>query len=172
MKRAQERHHLWRRSQIAGAYDWVEVAGMRVRNVVDLCREHHRMITENKAWIEYDEEWRGFWWYFRVRGDNWAQAGPLQFVVDDKTYCPSCGQRRSRPVAAEKPPSKRKAKSLTITVPDDAEDGAAVFDTLAEALCDELGYTGKKGLQRYHACLAAMHFALVNKNQFLEEREQ
>src|SRR5215831_12649750 len=48
-----ERHHLWRRSFLAGDFWWVRLPdGAVLGNVVFLCQHHHQLITENKARIE------------------------------------------------------------------------------------------------------------------------
>lgn len=51
-------HHLWRRSFLAGAYDWVVIPeeGVVVGNVVGLCRNHHDQIESGAAWIT----WTGY----------------------------------------------------------------------------------------------------------------
>lgn len=51
-----ENHHVWRRSFLIGAYFWVELPDKAiVGNVVPMCGAHHRMVTENKALILYDD---------------------------------------------------------------------------------------------------------------------
>ena len=49
-------------------------------------------------------------------------------------------------------------------------DGAEVLDTLVDAICDDLGYEGSKGLARYHALTAAAAFTLQHRDLFLKER--
>jgi hypothetical protein len=59
---AQDPHHLWRRSFLAGAYDWVQIPELEVAvgNVVGLCRFHHDQIEGGSAWITLE---RGhFYW--------------------------------------------------------------------------------------------------------------
>lgn len=57
-KVATDGHHLWRRSFLAGAYDWVaidELGGLVAPNKVGLCHDHHMeldsAINGQKAWI-------------------------------------------------------------------------------------------------------------------------
>jgi hypothetical protein len=56
-----EKHHLWPRSFLRNQpTTWVKLPNGRiVGNIVYLCREHHRQITENIARIEWDNI-RGF----------------------------------------------------------------------------------------------------------------
>lgn len=181
LDRAHERHHLWRRSLLAGAYDWVQLEeGPPVQNILFLCREHHRQITDNEAWVRLVGGLRSEftlpenmspdlrWW--QRSGSNWVDLGSVTYDFDS-SYCASCGQRKRAPKLESKLPA-RKSKTLTIKVPDDEENGADVFDTLVDALCDDLGYEGSKGMARYHAAVAAMTFTLLNKEQFLSEIEE
>lgn len=60
LERAHERHHVWRRSEI-GNHNWVVLPdGTAVGNVLMLCHEHHRQITENKAQVSFERD--SFWW--------------------------------------------------------------------------------------------------------------
>lgn len=173
MERAQERHHLFRRSELKGAYDWIvkyAASGDAVKlpNVVDLCREHHRYLTENLSWVRLDAT--QFVWCDRVF-DEWVPAGPLTRDVDESLYCTACGRPHVRKPPKDAPKlATRRRKSVAITVPDDEEDGAAVLDTLVDAICDDLGYEGSKGLARYHALTAAAAFTLQHRDLFLQER--
>ena len=55
-----ERHHIWRRSEV-GNRNWLILPdGSAVGNIVTLCREHHRLITENRARIAWFGD--GFYW--------------------------------------------------------------------------------------------------------------
>lgn len=50
-----ELHHIWRRSFLGGGFNWAKLPdGKVVGNVVYLCREHHREITENQASIQWN----------------------------------------------------------------------------------------------------------------------
>jgi hypothetical protein len=167
--RAQERHHLWRRSALGGAYDWVLVnEDALVRNVADLCRKHHQDITENRAWIRLIDN--QLVWCTLDLQDNWIAVAPLTFDVNTDVICEHCGQAKKRPKLGGDQAKKRRSKTLSISVPDDKEDGAAVLDTLVESICDDLGYQGTKGLARYHALTAAAVFTLQHREMFLKER--
>jgi hypothetical protein len=50
-------HHLWRRSFLAGAYDWVQIPelGIAVGNVIGLCRIHHDQVESGAAWITLEQ---------------------------------------------------------------------------------------------------------------------
>src|SRR5262249_34913942 len=51
-EQASDTHHLWRRSELVGAYAWVRFPdGTIVGNLVKLCRKHHEQLTVNAAWI-------------------------------------------------------------------------------------------------------------------------
>ena len=150
-----ERHHLWRRSELIGDYShvrWVEcprcpepgATGIIVlkQNVVWMCHEHHRAITENEAWIQYLEG--RFAWFTRARLDadpnqeawkahGWLDPQPGQAEkaeLGPGMKCPRCHraipQRRPRLPARER-------KTMSIRVPKDAaENGMAVLDELIE----------------------------------------
>lgn len=47
--KATDRHHIIRRSHLHGDYERVEIDGIEHPNVIYLCSDHHRMITDNKA---------------------------------------------------------------------------------------------------------------------------
>jgi len=55
-----ELHHLFRRSFIGGDVAWVDIGEETVGNLVYLCPDHHRLITENKAEIAWTN--KRFWW--------------------------------------------------------------------------------------------------------------
>jgi hypothetical protein len=172
MQRAQERHHLFRRSELAGAYDWIELLAasgdsVKLPNVIDLCREHHRFLTENLSWVKLIGT--QFVWMDKIY-DEWVAAGPLTRDVDTSLYCDHCGQPKPRPKDPLPKLATRRKKSVVLTVPDDSEDGAEVLDTLVDAICDDLGYDGSKGLARYHALTAAAAFTLQHRDMFLAER--
>jgi len=58
---SQDPHHMWRRSFLGGAYDWVLINDlMVVGNVVGLCRHHHDQVEAGSAWITLEDS--GFCW--------------------------------------------------------------------------------------------------------------
>jgi len=67
-----DRHHIWRRSEV-GNRNWLILPdGSAVGNIVTLCREHHRLITENEARIA----WFGGAFYWEQDGHEFL---PLAF---------------------------------------------------------------------------------------------
>jgi len=59
-----ERHHIWRRSELVGAHNWVIFpdGDLAVGNEVGLCHWHHEAVTKNAAWIRFDEDNEVFTW--------------------------------------------------------------------------------------------------------------
>ena len=164
-----ERHHVWRRSEV-GNHNWLILPdGSAVGNIVTLCREHHQLITENRARIAWFAD--SFYWeqdgheflplafqppHVDVEMENeWlhdyaASASPPFEKAGEKTEpildneCPTCRQPLPRP----KPPQtrrepKRVRRSWTITVPlDRRENGAETLDTLLEEARLEMDRAG------------------------------
>jgi hypothetical protein len=158
-------HHIWRRSFLAGDYQWVELwDGKVVQNLCGLCSECHEKITLNKAWIAYsDDHSDGIFEY--VDGVDAAAtvlvpqpktlasfATAMQMTIDGKEIphddvvrvpeeeppCPTCGRKKKR---VELPAGeKRNRASWSVSVPKDArEDGADVLDTLELECAKKLG---------------------------------
>lgn len=172
---ADHAHHLWRRSfGTRGA--WVELVFLDppviVGNLVPLCWRHHEDVTVNKARIEYLDTTDLFVWRvgdavaepLKPQPPRWADQ-LLQTHVHDENedVCSKCGRRRK--TKDEMPPGEKRArKSWTIKVPDDAEDGADILDTLCDELADLFAmdhYTSQ--LQRYYVCAQAFALVLQNK---------
>lgn len=81
-----EKHHLWRRSFLGGAFDWVELwDGTVVANVVYLCRKHHLQVTENKVSVEWDLA-RGFYWVDDNSSINRHLYPHPQIIVSDSKH--------------------------------------------------------------------------------------
>ena len=92
----------------------------------------------------------------RKKGWNWLNENYP--ASDIGPVCPKC----RRPVKAEKSgelEKPRPRKTLTIRVPDDAENGSAIFKELVaacgDALTEALGYTGDT--PPYFVLVAVMH---------------
>ena len=133
-----DKHHIVRRSELGGPYDWVEYNGVRIGNVCLLCRECHRGITENRTMIQ----WSILGYYEWVDGPVVRKLDPHPPVgtTPDMSggykpqpppdVCPECKRPHRRKGANEQ---KRERKSWAVHVPaDHREDGADVLDTLLE----------------------------------------
>lgn len=137
----EEKHHLWRRSFLAGAFDWVRLPdGQVVCNVVGLCLIHHGMITVNDARITYVPQTGLLMWHSpgaegRLDGQgDWHDVSSKghDYSSHDSSICPTCHQR-VKPKIENKPEERKPRGSWSITVPKDVrEDGADVLDSLLE----------------------------------------
>lgn len=141
-----ERHHLFSRGLMGGAFDWVRLQdGTVIGNIVGLCPVHHRLVTENKAHIMFENG--AFVWY-----DNHGNSGPLSVQPPGAWYevpatdaiphakrekCPKCGRAMPKPKDEKKIEGKKPRKTWACAVPKERlEDGADVIDALLEA-CEE-----------------------------------
>lgn len=157
-------HHIWRRSFLGGGFNWVKLPdGKVVGNVVYLCREHHREITENKAWISLLEATAplvghiGLWYAWN--DDNLAQnldpQPPLSLQEAEETpsikiavksggdlspgeNCPTCERRIPHP-KKETSPATTVVKSWRLP----AAEKEAREETIA-ATAEHLGISTKE----------------------------
>lgn len=176
-------HHLWRRSGGFGPIDWVEIDGQVVANKTGLCRSCHRDLTGGiggyKAAIRLTEG--QFMWCLIGPPDSLGRltylpvapiepqpptpetVAPPSGHSTESVACPTCGHvKRARPSGRG-----RARKSWTIKVPDDAENGAEILDTLVDDLGLILGIepnvTG-----RYFIVLPCVYYAHQEKARFVE----
>jgi len=183
---ADHAHHMVRRSQLGGDYNWVEIEGTLYANLVGLCAEHHDQVTGrvggHKAAIRLLGDL--FWWCELVEN---TMTDEIEYVpiatLDDQPptpdslaerasdesgpeHCPVCGQttRRRRGATGSQ---RRRRKSWCILVPDDAEDGAAVLDTLVDDLAPLLGVTPDR-TGRYFVIAPVLVFAQQHRHEFIE----
>lgn len=161
-----ERHHIFRRSFLAGDYIWIELPdGRHLGNLVKLCNFHHRQITVNAAWLNFEDD--VFLWTDLISAAqplSWQPPfGTLEAVPSDKPVvipdpakenpertpdqiaadgvCPKC--LRPLPHPKNEHEEKRVRRSWTITVPlDERENGAETLDTLLEAARQEMAKAG------------------------------
>jgi len=189
-KFADHAHHLFRRTRQGGPTDWVEVDGAIHGNVVALCFGCHRQITGDvgighAAAIRLDAD-GCFVWCRVISGPDGRVSGyeperplapqpptPESLATTPRdsgdsgkpeSACPFCGQvKRRRSV----PPFGRRRKSWRILVPDDAEDGAEVLDTLVDDLGLVLG-VDPTATGRYYIVLPAVYYAHQEKARFIE----
>ncbi len=151
----EEFHHLVNRSQRGD-----DVEG----NLIPLCKLCHHSITDHLAgWEEIAHEIRHSLttheraYIVAKKSKAWLERA---YPAGDTKLCARC----RRPISEksgelEKP---RPRKTLTIRVPDDAENGSVVFKELVtacgESLSASLGYTGET--PPYYVLTAVMAFYL------------
>jgi len=162
-ERSAHGHHLWPRSYLRSQpQDWVELPdGTVLGNKVGLCFGHHDQVTGEiggyRARIVLASG--VFWWEGRVLDGVWARTGLLDWqppgaasravtrtAVNSET-CPTCG----KPKRKREPLPRRRSKTWTVTVPDDAEIGAEILDEWVDDIAGILGFEDESSrLKRYH----------------------
>jgi hypothetical protein len=190
---ADHAHHIVRRSQLGGDYGWVLIDGTLYANLTGLCVKHHDEVTGrvggHKAAIRLIDGI--FTWCYVVEqlGEHepigYVALGPLDpqppspesaqrasTVDPGSEHCPFCGQTRRRRSSASAatdrgPQGRRRRKSWLIKVPDDAEDGADVLDTLIDDLALVLGID-PTATGRYYVVVMALVFAQQQKPALVE----
>lgn len=138
-----------------------------VPHVVGLCgsgtTDHHGDVEEHRAWIKYEDG--EFVWYDREvivyydeigesgRDETWTRVGPLN---------PQPGSREGKPKRKRfKGEAKRQRKTVSIRVPDDAdEDGAGLLDENVEILEAKLSPDSPR--PKYHTLMDALAFTILN----------
>jgi hypothetical protein len=153
---------------------WVDGEGRyyspALPHVAGLCREHHDAVEEHRAWIKLEEG--VFVWYDRnssqsvlpdSRASEWDLVGPLN---------PQPGSREGKPKRRKfQGEKKRKRKTISVRVPDDAaEDGAGLLDDALTQLEKELGFDPPR--PRYNTMMDAANFALMWVRDNPEEGQQ
>jgi hypothetical protein len=194
-KPVDHKHHLWRRSYLAGNFWWVKVPFQNaeafglttIRNVVGLCWRHHEDVTGqgggHAAWIRWDPQRQNFHWLERTPDDKFisigtfslpaappADAAPSSPEGREAERCPTCGKRQGHPHPEHEPGPKRPAKSWTIKVPADDEDGAVILNELVEGCAEIFGhdeYTSR--LKRYYTVVQALSVVLQNRERIAAE---
>jgi hypothetical protein len=177
-----ERHHLVRRSELAGDYAWVQYGDLKIANICGLCRTHHQQITENKSMIRWSQPLALFLW---VEGHGWMNGGwegvltpriqaiksPPDNVPGDEevviaqpmeidhNVCPNC----KRPFRKKTEQEKAKVrKTWAVSVPKtEHENGAEVLDTLLEESRKMMAQSGMvaygdEAKARYYVLAAAL----------------
>lgn len=151
-----ETHHIWRRSFLIGDYAWVQLPdGRLLGNLVRLCNFHHRQITVNAAWINFEDD--QFFWTDMINASQplswqppWADLDKPVVAPnppEEKTEashdgsCPTC--HRPLPHAKSDAEPVRVRRTWSITVPmDERENGAETLDALLEAAREEMAKAG------------------------------
>jgi hypothetical protein len=94
-----------------------------------------------------------------------------RYLPHDEQLCARCKKALAPPrdVGREALPPRKK-KHWTLSVPDDAENGADILDTLCVALAEALGFDDETSrLRRYHAVNVALVYATLNTKELVEE---
>lgn len=186
-KIAEHAHHIVRRSQLGGDYAWVAIEGVIVANLTGLCADCHDKVTGlvggHKAAIRYMD---GLFYWCSLESDGAeityapvdllepqpstpeTLAGRASEASESETSCPFCGHAKRRRRAPAGPDGKRRRrKTWTVKVPDDAEDGAEILDTLVDDLSIVLG-TGDDSGARYYTLVPALVYAQQERKRFTE----
>lgn len=182
---ADHAHHIWRRSFISGDYGWVRLwNGAVIQNLTGLCWHHHDQVTRNEAKIAYDEADGCFYWhdsnvYFKLapHPNVWAANTDLVKTEVVTSYaapgsvekCRTCKRRmpHEHDEKRKREPARRR-KTWTVTVPDDAEDGAAVLDTLISSLAETLGHDDGENV-RYFTLTHSLYLLIQNADKLASD---
>lgn len=179
---AEHAHHMWSRSAMGNkSFNWIQLPdGRVVANLVGLCPRCHGDLHDGRARIDLDTEALVFNWVDRVEQTvaPLDPQPPTPDVLDERQadnhehgageVCPTCGQTRRRSAPPLKPGERRRRKTWTIKVPDEAqEDGADALDSLLDDLAPYLGYEADAGA-RYYVVMASLVYAQQDKQRFLD----
>jgi hypothetical protein len=195
---AEHVHHIFRRSSLAGDFNWVLIDGYLIGNLTGLCVRCHEDVTGpvggHKAAIRWHRKARKFYWAV-VHGDGGAwvkytKVGPLDGQpptpetlaertpgqgMDESAHCPYCGQARRRRSQRQGPPpgGRRRRKNWLVSVPDDAEDGADILDTFVDDLAQLLG-AGEwdERNRRYWTLTRALTWIIQQREQFARDHRR
>lgn len=184
---ADHAHHLVRRSQLAGDYQWVKIDGVLYANLTGLCVRCHDEITGrvggHRAAIRLVDG-VFYWSGLQQKGDEivylpLAPLDPQPPSPDSLTqrastheehgseFCPYCGQTKRRRQEPQASGSGRRRKSWTVLAPDDQEDGVAVLETLAAELAPVMGIEPNR-TGRYYIVAGALYYAVQNMKEFVQ----
>lgn len=169
-------HHIFRRSAIGNDSYFVEIeysetptpevpSGTRVEvmpHVTGLCRECHEKVTDHRYWIKLEGD--VFVLYERVVNAPWDGMGE-----DDERRWRNVGPLDPQPGGREKSrkakrkrkqgDERRKRKTISLRVPDDTEDGGAIWDETLERVKAKLVvmglYSEGDKIPNYEAGIAA-----------------
>jgi hypothetical protein len=179
---ADHAHHIWRRSFVIGDVTWVsldfEEPPVIVQNTTGLCFQCHDFITRDVTAIKWEDG------LFVWEQQGWASAPldpqPVRLDAvdvsltldphgehDDAEVCPTC-KRSKRKKTVLPPGEKRKRKSWTVKVPDDAENGADVLDELVAIVADNWNMQYESALGRYHVLVPVLYAVIQNDIQIGE----
>ena len=150
--------------EIEDGGDEFDVASRIFPHVTGLCRAHHDAVESHDAWIKLEDG--EFVWYDRMEGayefgqgdpitmeQKWSRVGPLN---------PQPGSREGKPKRKRlKGQARRQRKTISIKVPNDTEDGGAVWDELLDRVKERLIAAGlydeADTIPVYEALVAALN---------------
>jgi hypothetical protein len=152
---ATDRHHLFSRGLMGGAFDWVRLAdGVETGNIIGLCFYCHKDVTENKAHIVLNPKDYNFYWNDRllryqppkkgeVAGAS-SDSGEVGATDETRPVCVTCKRPLPRPkIEGQKTEKTRIRKTWSVAVPlDEQEDGAEVIDGLLDLAEEKLDKAG------------------------------
>ena len=177
-----------RRSQLGGAFDWVEIEGEDLpepfRALLRVPREITGRISGHKAAIRLSPKGSSTGPRSSSTGNGWITYLPFMPLdphppapdslaqrasnETEPESCPFCGQTTKRRRAESSTPGPaRRRKSWTIKVPDDAEDGAEILDTLVDDLAPHL-HIDPTATGRYYVVLPSLVYVHQNIGTFLD----
>jgi hypothetical protein len=122
-------------------------------HVTGMCRAHHDDLEEHRAWIRLEEDI--YVWYVRNPRDpdDWKRLGKLNPQPPGAEAKP----KRS-PFKGEQ---RRRRKTITLRVPQDAqEDGAGLLDDAIEQAEDRLGY--RESRPPYYTILDSLNLTILH----------
>jgi len=184
---ADDPHHLWRRSELGGPFDWVAILvngeERIVANKTGLCVPCHRDVTGgpggHRARIVYDEGLGTFGWALVTpQGEHMTGAlDPHPPTLEtlsralghspESEACPFCGQQPRRRASVSRQTGARRRKSWRVMVPDDAENGAEILDTLVEDVGLTIGVDPVNS-GRYYILLPVLYHACQSKTALVD----
>jgi hypothetical protein len=171
---ATDKHHLFSRGLMGGAFNWVRLAdGTETGNLVGLCFLCHKKITENKSQITYQNN-KFYFDKYPLRyqppknGNEIESSGEdaaLPSSPDAKQVCPTCHRKIPRPKIKNPQEESKPRKTWSVAVPyDNQEDGAEVIDQLLD-ICEDkmdkhgLNWSGGNRVMYYKLTAALALFA-------------
>jgi hypothetical protein len=178
---ADDPHHIWSRKQLGGPFEWVEIDGRTFLNLTGVCRPCHDDLTGrvggHRAKIEYEQ---GEFHWALVTPQGTHRTGlldpqpPTPETLSralghspESEACPFCGQPPRRRSSSRTTIGGRRRKTWRVLVPDDAENGAEILDTLV----DDIGLTigvDPVASGRYYILLPVLYHACQSKAAFVE----
>lgn len=166
-KPATDPHHCIPRGRTGGPLRYILLDGQLVPNLVGICARHHHRLTIGESLLLWRD---GRWWYQSPERATQASLLPISnegaIRATGARYCPVCG----RPPVARDPYThtgpRRQRRPVTIRVPDDAEDGAAILESLTEQVGERIGlHDPASPTASYYALTAALSAVLIDSSQ-------
>jgi hypothetical protein len=153
-------HHIFPRSLTKSASYFVEITEDEgkpkiIPHATGLCGSgtsgHHGEVELHDAWIKLEDG--VYVWYDRGEGDEWIKVGPLN---------PQPGSTDGKPKRKRlKGEKRKKRKTISLRVPDDAdENGAELFDEAVEQLEEKLNPGNHRPL--YFTLMTALDYTNLN----------